>query len=104
MSLDTGSSFSDDANPNIEHGPLLFTSIPWRISGEGVLTVKLSLWCLHMLTGNDVSIQDSYPPLETMCRMSVALPDTEALPSNPAQDEGAAKSQNKAAGKKKRKE
>lgn len=67
MSLDTGSSFSDDANPNIEYGPLLFMSVPWHAKGDGVLTVKLSLWCLHMLTGNDVSIQDDYPPLETMC-------------------------------------
>lgn len=61
MSLETGSSFSDDANPNIEYGPLQFRSIPWKAAGMGKLTVKLALWWLHMETGKDLSVQE-YPP------------------------------------------
>lgn len=61
MSLDTGSSFSDNANPNIEYGPLQIKSVPWSAEGMGRLTVKLALWCLHIETGKDLSVQD-YPP------------------------------------------
>ena len=65
MSLDTGSSFSDDANPNIEHRPLLFKSIPWAAQGENVWTIKLALWFLHMETRRDLSVQRDYPPLRS---------------------------------------
>jgi hypothetical protein len=34
MSLDTGSSYKDDAGPNIEHRPHLFISIPWSAAGK----------------------------------------------------------------------
>ena len=61
MSLDTGSSFSDDANPNIEYGPLQFKSVPWKAAGAGKLTLKLALWWLHMETVKDLSVQE-YPP------------------------------------------
>jgi hypothetical protein len=61
MSLDTGSSFSDDANPNIEYGPLQFKSIPWTAEGEDTMTIKLALWWLHIETGRDLSVPD-YPP------------------------------------------
>ena len=57
MSLDTGSDFSDDANPNIEYRPLLFKSIPWAAKGKNVLTIKLALWFLHMETKKDLSVQ-----------------------------------------------
>ena len=57
MSLDTGSSYKDDANPNIEYGPLLFQSIPWSAAGKGTMTVKLALWWLHMETKKDLSIE-----------------------------------------------
>lgn len=62
MSLDTGSSFSDDANPNIEYGPLRFKSIPWDAAGKDLLTVKLALWWLHMETKKDLSVQETYLP------------------------------------------
>ncbi|KAK7883397.1 hypothetical protein LTR67_011268 [Exophiala xenobiotica] len=65
MSLDTGSSFSDDANPNIEYGPLQFKSIPWSAEGTGKMTVKLGLWWMHMETGKDLSVQH-YPPSSSM--------------------------------------
>jgi hypothetical protein len=55
MSLDTGSSLSDDVNPNIEYRPLQFTSIPWNASRNNKMTVKLALWWLHMETGMDLS-------------------------------------------------
>ena len=61
MSLDTGSSFSDDVNPNIEYGPLQFKSIPWNAEGKEKMTVKLALWWLHIETEKDLSVQD-YPP------------------------------------------
>ena len=62
MSLDTGSNFSDDANPNIEYRPLQFKSIPWDAAGRHSMTVKLGLWWLHMETGKDLSVQPNYPP------------------------------------------
>ncbi|KAK5083836.1 hypothetical protein LTR05_006342 [Lithohypha guttulata] len=65
MSLDTGSSYNDDANPNIEYGPLLYKSIPWSAEGDDVLTVKLALWWLHMETKHDLSIQHSYPSFQS---------------------------------------
>ena len=63
MSLDTGSSYIDDENPNIEYRPLMFKSIPWDAAGKDKLTINLALWWLHMLTKDDISVQDAYPPL-----------------------------------------
>lgn len=65
MSLDTGSSFSDDANPNIEYGPLQFKSIPWSAEGIGKMTIKLALWWLHIETGKDLTVQGYPPPSRT---------------------------------------
>lgn len=106
MSLDTGSAFSDDANPNIEYGPLLFKSIPWSAVGVGVLTVKLALWCIHMETKKDISVQHNYPPLRSIGEPSEVLPSTEVpetllLPGS-AQYKTATKNQNQSAGKKKK--
>ena len=54
MSLNTGSSFSDEANPN--------RSIPWNAAGPENMTVKLALWWIHMETNKDLSVQEDYPP------------------------------------------
>lgn len=65
MSIDKGSSYNDDENPDIEYGKLLYKSIPWNASGEGILTPKLVLWWMLMLTKNDVSVQNRYAPLDS---------------------------------------
>lgn len=66
MSLDTGSSYKDDTNPNIEYGPLLFKSIPWSAAGKRTVTIKLALWWLHMETKKDLSVQEAYPLSNTV--------------------------------------
>jgi len=66
MSLDTGSSYKDDINLNIEYRPLLFKSIPWSAAGKRTVTVKLALWWLHMETKKDLSVQQAYPLSNTV--------------------------------------
>ena len=105
MSLDTGSNFSDDANPNIEYGPLLFKSIPWAAKGEAVLTVKLALLFLHMETKNDLSVQHDHPPLRSVSypiNMPPATEASESLRQPPStRNLRNTKDQGKGAGKKK---
>ncbi|MCJ1474757.1 hypothetical protein MMC13_003417 [Lambiella insularis] len=97
MSLDTGSSFSDDANPDIEYRPLLWKSIPWAAAGGKFLTVKLALWYLLMLTKTDVTIQHSYPPLREIC-----APTSARTVSGPTEKKKSAQERDTGVGKKKR--
>ena len=83
MSLDTGSSYKDDTNPNIEYGPLLFKSIPWSAAGKRTVTVKLALWWLHMETKKDLSVQEAYPLSNTIGvdeQVQLLTDTTSALP------------------------
>lgn len=67
MSLDQSWSFHDE-NPGVEYQAVAYKSIPWTREGKGTLTVKLTLWWLHMLAsapGIDTSVQDNYPPLDS---------------------------------------
>ncbi|KAK5311061.1 hypothetical protein LTR93_011848 [Exophiala xenobiotica] len=84
MSLDTGSSFSDDADPNIEYGPLQFKSIPWNAEGQDRLTIELALWWLHIETGRDLSVQNYPPPNILSGYYMVQRPLGKALMAAPA--------------------
>ena len=105
MSLDMGSNFSDDANPNIEHGPLLFRSVPWAAKGKNALTIKLALWFLHMETRNDLSVQHEYQPLRSVRYQTSMAPAIEASEAprqpSPTRNPRNTKDQGKGAGKKK---
>ncbi|KAI1617036.1 hypothetical protein EDD37DRAFT_604308 [Exophiala viscosa] len=79
MSLDTGSNFSDDANPNIEYGPLQFKSIPWNAQGLDIMTVRLGLWLLLMQTKRDLSVQNYHSPNISSGYDIVERPSGEAL-------------------------
>jgi hypothetical protein len=65
MSIDKGSSYHDDENPDIEYGTLLYKSIPWDAAGTGTLTAMLALWWIHKETKTNVSVQNRYTPLNT---------------------------------------
>ncbi|RJE18085.1 hypothetical protein PHISCL_09576 [Aspergillus sclerotialis] len=61
-------SYKDDEHPIMDYKPIEYRSIPWTNSGNGVLTVKLALWWLHMMAaapGCDTSVQTEYPPLDS---------------------------------------
>ncbi|OAL33889.1 hypothetical protein AYO20_06900 [Fonsecaea nubica] len=90
MSLDTGSSFSYDTNPNIEYGPLQFKSIPWKAEGKNKMTVKLALWWLNVETGKDLSVQD-YPPSRISDHRQVQQPSERARAPAPLSGSGPGK-------------
>ena len=103
MSLDTGSSYNDDANPAIDYGPLLFKSIPWKAAGKRTLTVKLALWWLHMETKKDLSVRQDYPPLNDksdygQVQTSTGKAGTPPLPG-PSQNTKRPKGKDKGSGK-----
>lgn len=100
MSL-TGSSFSDDANPDVEYGKLQFKSIPWKAAGMATITVKLALWWLHMETAKDLSVQE-YPPPTIGTQIPVQNIQGEATASAPEGSSSAAagsKQKGKASGR-----
>lgn len=98
MSLETGSNFSDDANPNIEYGPLQFKSIPWNAPGQDRMTIKLALWWLHIETGRDLSVQNYPPPNILSVYDMVQRPPGKSLMAAPA-DSGSSSEGSKHKGK-----
>lgn len=67
----TMSSSFEDNPTGTEYAALRYMSIPWTNHGKGKLTVRLSLWWIHMLAGaGDISVQTKYLPLDRW----IALP------------------------------
>ncbi|EGD93745.1 hypothetical protein TESG_08299 [Trichophyton tonsurans CBS 112818] len=59
-------SYRDDGRGG-EYRPVEMKSIPWNNSGKGKLTVKLSLWWIHMMAAApecDTTIGPEYPPID----------------------------------------
>lgn len=56
------SAYTDGGNPDVNQ-IVEIVSIPWENHGEGVMTVNLALFYIHMLAASDIEVKSSYPQL-----------------------------------------